>query len=60
MINKNYNQKFRNFFEKFFDNYTKASNQEEREFLWKLAVIFVEKNRDFVMQYPLVNYWEDI
>lgn len=60
MITNNYNQKFRNFFEKFYDNYQKTDSKEEKDFLWKLAIIFVEKNRDFVMQYPLVNYWEDV
>lgn len=60
MIDTGYNEKFRTFFKKFFLNYSKSTSQEEKDFLWRLAVNFVEKNRDFVMQYPLVNYWEDI
>lgn len=60
MIDKNYNEKFRTFFKKFFTQYEKLESIKEKDFLWKLAVYFVEKNRDFVMQYPLVNYWEDI
>lgn len=60
MIDNNYNERFRKFFIKFFDNYKKIKNQEEKDFLFKLAVNFVEKNRDFVIQYPLVTYWEEV
>lgn len=60
MIDKNYNEKFRNFFQKFEKNYVLLKNKDEQKYLFDLAVDFVEKNRDFVMQYPLVQYWEDI
>lgn len=60
MIDNNYNKKFRDFFNKFEKQYSKLDNDIEKQFLWNLAVDFVERNRDFVMQYPLINYWEDI
>ena len=59
MIDNNYNQKFRKFFSKFEEQYENA-NDEEKSFLWDLSVEFVEKNRDFVMQYPIVQYWKNI
>ena len=60
MIDKNYNKKFRDFFTKFEKQYFLLDDESERKFLWDLAVDFVERNRDFVMQYPLINYWDDI
>lgn len=60
MIKNNYNEKFRKFFEKFKKQNDLLKTQEEKDFLWDLAVDFVEKNRDFVMQYPIVQYWEKI
>lgn len=60
MINEHYNEKFRKFFEKFFLQLSQCDSPEEKDFLWKLCVQFVEKNRDFVMQYPLVHYWEKV
>lgn len=60
MIDKNYNEKFRKFFRKFSKQYELAKNENEKKFLWDLAVDYVEKNRDFVMQYPIVQYWENI
>ena len=59
MIDKNYNTKFRKFFSKFEEQYSKA-NHEEKSYLWDLAIDFVEKNRDFVMQYPIIQYWDNI
>ena len=59
MINKNYNDGFRKFFSKFEKQYKNAS-EETKEMLFDIAVEYVEKNRDFVMQYPLVNYWGEI
>lgn len=60
MIDSNYNQKFRNFFSKFEKEYSNLSDKEEKDFLWNVTVDFVEKNRDFVMQYPIIQYWSDI
>lgn len=60
MIDKNYNQKFRNFFSKFEKEFFTSESKEEKDFLWNLAVDFVERNRDFVMQYPLIHSWQDI
>lgn len=60
MINSNYNEKFRTFFAKFSKQYKLTQNEEEKSFLWDLAVDFVEKNRDFVMQYPIAQYWDNI
>lgn len=59
MIGNNYNDKFRKFFTKFEKEYFLSDNIDNRDFLWDLAVDFVEKNRDFVMQYPLINYWSN-
>jgi hypothetical protein len=59
MIDKNYNKKFQDFFKKFEKQYFK-SNEEEKKFLFDLVVNYVEKNRDFVMQYPIIQYWNDI
>jgi coproporphyrinogen III oxidase-like Fe-S oxidoreductase len=60
MINDKYNEKFNKFFSKFEKQYLLLKTEEEKEYLWKLAVDFVETNRDFVMQYPIVPYWEDL
>lgn len=60
MIDNNYNQKFRDFFSKFYKQFSLLEKEDEKTFLWDLAVDFVERNRDFVMQYPLINYWSDI
>jgi len=60
MIDNNYNQKFRDFFSKFYKQYNLLIKDDEKSFIWDLAVDFVERNRDFVMQYPLINYWQDI
>lgn len=59
MIGNNYNDKFRKFFLKFEKEYFSTENQDDKDFLWNLCVDFVEKNRDFVMQYPLIDYWQD-
>lgn len=59
MIGGDYNEKFRNFFGKFGKIYS-ISDDEDQGILFDLAIQFVEKNRDFVMQYPLVQYWKDI
>lgn len=58
MIDKNYNKKFSTFFEKFKKQYKKLDSQSDKELLWDLTVDFVEKNRDFVMQYPISQYWD--
>ncbi len=60
MIDNNYNEKFRIFFKKFEKQYLIAKTNEEKSFLWDLVVEYIEKNRDFVMQYPIVQYWEKI
>lgn len=58
MIEGDYNGKFRNFFKKFEKRY-RVSDEGDRNDLFDLAVDFVERNRDFVMQYPLVQYWNE-
>lgn len=58
MIDNWYNEKFRKFFDRFSNNYFKLKTDEEKKYLFDLAVDFVERNRDFVMQYPIVQYWE--
>ena len=60
MIDNNYNEKFRKFFKKFELQYKNCSSNEEKDFLWNLAIDFIEKNRDFIMQYPLIQYWEKV
>ncbi len=60
MIDVNYNEKFRKFFKKFSKQYSLSTDKDEKKFLWDLAVDFVETNRDFVMQYPIAQYWSSI
>lgn len=60
MFKTEYNKKFRAFFKKFEREYFALKTDEERQFAFDLGVRFVEKNRDFVMQYPLVQYWETL
>ncbi|MBT3727260.1 hypothetical protein HOG21_06440 [bacterium] len=60
MLEIDYNQKFRTFFKKFEEKYKKATTKDEKDFLWDLAVEYIEKNRDFIMQYPLASYWNKI
>jgi len=59
MIDKNYNKKFQDFFTKFEKQYF-DSNDDEKKFLFDLAINYVEKNRDFVMQYPIIQYWDEV
>lgn len=59
MIDNRYNEKFRHFFGKFAKKY-RTSDEVDQKALFDIAVQFVERNRDFVMQYPLVQYWSDV
>lgn len=58
MIDNNYNKKFRNFFKKFKKEFFQTKNEDEKKYLWNLAIRYIEKNRDFVMQYPISQYWK--
>ena len=58
MNEKLYNQFFRNFFLKIDKEYSIAKNKDEKEIIFDLLVDTVERNKQFLMQYPLVTYWE--
>ncbi len=53
-----YNGEFRKFFSGLFTKYA-VSDAGDRDLLHEIARDFVEANRDFVMQYPLVSYWSE-
>jgi len=54
-----YNKKFNEFFSRYAIEFEKA-DEEGREMLFEIATDFVEKNRDFVMQHPLISYWSEV
>lgn len=59
MIERNYIEKFRSFFEKFEHQLNKISAKEDLDFLIEISNNFIEKNRDFIMEYPSLEYFSE-
>lgn len=57
MIEKDYIETFHTFFEKFNTQLKKVNSKEESDFLLNISNDYIEKNRDFIMEYPLIDYF---